>query len=66
MVRLNDGGEQDQSLCEMPILDFQRPVAKCMAMIKPINVIRTIESFYEGGALRYDDDPVLSPSNSHD
>jgi hypothetical protein len=53
VVRLNDGGEQDQSLCELPVLDFQRPVGKCMAMIKPIEVIRAIESCYEGGVLSY-------------
>jgi hypothetical protein len=43
VVALGDGSEQDSSLCEMPVLDFQRPVGKCMAMIEPLDVIRAIE-----------------------
>lgn len=53
VVRLNDGSEQDNSLCEDPVLDFNRPVGKCMAMIQPQEVIRAIEACYEGGALAY-------------
>jgi len=47
VVRLNDGSEQDLSLCDLPILDMVRPVGHCMAMIKPVDIIRTIESYYE-------------------
>lgn len=52
-VALNDRSEQDQSLCDSPVLGMARPVGKCMAIIKPIEVIRAIESCYEGGALTY-------------
>lgn len=53
VVRLNDGSEQDQSLCELPVLGLTRPVGKCMAIIKPADVIRAIEACYDGGALTY-------------
>ena len=52
-VRLNDGWEQDDSLCESPVLDMLRPVGRCMAVIRPEDVIRAIETFYDGGALEY-------------
>jgi ADP-heptose:LPS heptosyltransferase len=53
VIALKDGKEQDQSLCELPVLGMQRPVGKCMAVIRPIEVIRAIEMHYEGGALSY-------------
>lgn len=53
VVRLNDGSEQDNSLCESPVLSFRRPVGKCMSLIRPADVIRAIEGCYEGGALTY-------------
>ena len=53
VVALNDAGEQDGSLCDQPILGMQRPVGKCMAIIRPQEVIRAIEQCYEGGALAY-------------
>ena len=52
VVRLGDGSEQDGSLCEWPVLDMQKPVGKCMAIIKPVEVIRAIEACYEGGGVR--------------
>ena len=55
VVRLNDGSEQDNSLCDSPVVDMQRPVGKCMAIIKPQEVIRGIEAFYDGGVLEYAD-----------
>jgi len=51
VVRLNDGGEQDSSLCEQPVTTFARPVGRCMAIIKPVEAIRAIEACYEGGAM---------------
>lgn len=61
VVRLNDGCEQDNSLCDSPVLDMQRPVGKCMAIIKPQDVIRGIETLYEGGALVYADAELVPP-----
>jgi ADP-heptose:LPS heptosyltransferase len=43
VVPLGDGDEKDSSLCEAPVLTFNRPVGKCMAMIEPEDVIRAIE-----------------------
>jgi len=45
VVRLNDDSEQNQNLCELPILGMSRPVGKCMAMIQPGDVIRAIENY---------------------
>ncbi|HZL37870.1 MAG TPA: hypothetical protein VFC78_21310 [Tepidisphaeraceae bacterium] len=53
VVRLNDGCEQDASLCEQSVLQFSRPVGRCMAIIKPVEMIRAIEACYEGGAMAY-------------
>jgi len=47
VVRLHDGSEQDMSLCDLPVLDMARPVGQCMAMIRPVDIIRVIESYYE-------------------
>lgn len=62
---LNDGDEKDKSLCLHPIdlnkkitlpnskneLDLQIP--RCMDMISHEDVIRAIESYYEGGVVKY-------------
>ena len=55
VVPLNDGSEQDNILCESPILGMARPVGKCMALIRPADVVRAIEGYFEGGALTYFD-----------
>ncbi|GMV98626.1 MAG: hypothetical protein AMXMBFR83_29750 [Phycisphaerae bacterium] len=52
-VALNDGSDKHGSLCEFPVLGMERPVGKCMALIKPAEVIRAIETCYDGGALAY-------------
>lgn len=51
VVPLRDGSEQDASLRESPVLGMERAVGKCMALIKPADVIRAVEACYEGGAL---------------
>ena len=51
VVRLNDGEEHDDSLCDWPVVDMQRPVGKCMAVIKPPEVVVAIEVCYWGEAL---------------
>jgi ADP-heptose:LPS heptosyltransferase len=52
-VALHDGSDQDARLCEQPVLDLARPVGRCMSLIRPTDVIRAIESHYDGGALSY-------------
>jgi ADP-heptose:LPS heptosyltransferase len=52
---VGDGDDKDRSnLCERPVQ--VRPdlrIARCMEMISPADVIRAVESYYEGGALSY-------------
>ena len=64
--KLNDGDDKDNSLCSYPEeIDYEvrlppkrEPrklmMPKCMNMIKAQDVIRAIESYYEGGSLSYD------------
>jgi ADP-heptose:LPS heptosyltransferase len=61
VVALNDGAEQDRSLCEAPVLTMSRPVGKCMAIIRPEEVIRAIEACYDGGAMSYGGNPQARP-----
>ena len=61
---LGDGDEKDLSLCQYPVdlnkkikykheeLDIKIP--KCLDMITHKDVIRAIETYYEGGSLEYD------------
>ena len=52
--QVGDGDQKDYDLCVDPVKvrdDLQ--IAKCMHMITPQDVIRAIERYYEGGALRY-------------
>jgi ADP-heptose:LPS heptosyltransferase len=70
VVRLNDGSEQDNSLCELPVLGLERAVGKCMTLIKPSDVIRAIEVCYEGETLTYlgssaNNDSLLIQSRKH-
>ena len=45
IVPLGDGDDKDASdkLCDLPMLGMKQPVAKCMAMIRPGEVVATIE-----------------------
>lgn len=43
VVKLNDNSPNDESLCDLPVLGLSRPVAKCMAMIPPSEVVAIIE-----------------------
>lgn len=45
VIPLGDSDEKDKSVCQHPILGMQRPIAKCMAMIKPIEVISILNRF---------------------
>ena len=46
---LGDGDEADESLCIDPVGDLPR----CMDMIRAEDVIRRIELYFQGGAIRY-------------
>ena len=53
---VGDGDEKDsKNLCEYPIKvrNHDLLIPKCMYMIKPIDVIRSIEMYYKGKVLEY-------------
>lgn len=51
---VGDNDSKDQDLCDLPIqVDQNLQIPKCMNMITPQDVIRRIEMYYEGGALKY-------------
>lgn len=51
---MNDGDPKDRDLCLLPVLTSSNiKIPKCMDMIKPVDVIRAIEMYYEGGVLHY-------------
>jgi hypothetical protein len=53
-VPLNDGDRKDKELCINTVPLFGRRVQKCMAIgVTAKDVIRAIEKYYEGGALKY-------------
>jgi ADP-heptose:LPS heptosyltransferase len=43
VMPLGDGDPKDKSLCEMPVIGLRRPVAKCMAMITPAEVVSVLD-----------------------
>ena len=59
--KVGDGDNKDinKDLCLHPVetdIDFKSgklKIAKCLDMIKPEDVIRSIEMYYEGGVLEY-------------
>jgi len=65
-TKINDNDPKNESLCLFPItigkthtkyptknLQGELSLAKCMYMIKPSDVIRAIESYYEGDLYKY-------------
>lgn len=42
IVKRGDGDEKDDSLCRRPVLGLTRPVGKCMASIKPEEVLQVL------------------------
>jgi hypothetical protein len=52
VILLHDQHPNDKLLCEFPVLEMQRPVGKCMALIKPTWPISAIEAWYEGHSLK--------------
>ena len=55
--KIGDNDEKDfKNLCLYPTKTLTNIVVpKCMDMIKPVDVIRAIETYYEGGVLKYND-----------
>jgi ADP-heptose:LPS heptosyltransferase len=53
--KVGDGDEKDEKdLCVYPVqIKEDLRIAKCMNMIRPEDVIRAIELYYEGGLLKY-------------
>lgn len=54
--KVGDGDKKDtdEELCLFPVkIENGIFIPKCMHMIKPTNVIRSIEMYYEGGVLEY-------------
>jgi len=51
-MKCNDKVEMDSLLCKLPIYNMKQPVAKCMEMIKPDAVIRTIEMWIDDDWVR--------------
>lgn len=52
VVPLGDGDDKDalDKLCDRPVLGMKRPVARCMAMIRPEEVVAAVERcVYNGG-----------------
>jgi ADP-heptose:LPS heptosyltransferase len=43
VVPLADGSQQDGSLCDQPFLGLERPVARCMAAIRPREVVAVLD-----------------------
>lgn len=50
-VPLGDG--KDRSVCDRPVFGLSQPEPRCLALIRPEEVVRAVESFYEGGVLTY-------------
>jgi ADP-heptose:LPS heptosyltransferase len=53
--KVGDGDLKDtERLCENPVqVEPNLAIAKCMMLIKPADVCRAIEKYYEGGTLEY-------------
>jgi ADP-heptose:LPS heptosyltransferase len=45
VVPLGDGDAKDRQLCEHPVIGLTTPVAKCMAMIQPEDVVSIIQRY---------------------
>lgn len=46
VIPLNDGDEKDKSLCENPLIGYIKPVAKCMAIIRPEEIVTILSRIY--------------------
>ena len=56
VIPLNDGDKKDKRCCQLPMVGNDgEAIAKCMAIIKPRQVIDAIEQLYEGGIFKYNE-----------
>lgn len=53
VVPQGDGDDKDKSLCEFPTYGYEEPIPRCMAMIRPQDVVDAIDKYYVGGRVRY-------------
>lgn len=60
LVPIGDGHDMPEKLCERPVLDMAMPVAKCMELIRPSEVIQIIERHLEGMASQTEGERILS------
>jgi ADP-heptose:LPS heptosyltransferase len=55
--RVGDGDSKDGDVCLFPVqLSEKLRIPRCLDMIRPDDVIRRIEMYYEGGALQHNDE----------
>ncbi len=45
VIPLDDKSDKNNSLCVKPVLGFTRPIGKCMAMIKPDEIVSILEKY---------------------
>jgi len=58
---LGDGDPKDTDLCERPVpVSPTLNIPRCLDMIRAEDVIRRIETYYEGGALSYNDEATTA------
>jgi ADP-heptose:LPS heptosyltransferase len=61
--RVGDGDPKDNDLCLSPVaVNGDLHIPRCLAMIRPDDVIRRIELYYQGKALQYHS-PARAPAN---
>ena len=59
-VALKDGGSQDQSLCQLPVMrEGSPPTPKCQEMIDPYAIVRAVDEFRNQNSLL---DKRISPA----
>lgn len=52
VVPLNDGEGHDQSLCQEPVFGGLKPVARCMALIRPSELIAVLKRYWSARAVQ--------------
>jgi FkbM family methyltransferase len=59
---VGDGDDKDRhNVCEQPVqVTPELRLPKCMTLITPADVIRSIELYYRGGALKYASEPAAA------
>ena len=64
---VGDGDPKDADLCLLPVeVSPDLRIAKCMHLITPADVIRSIEIYYSGGALQYNAAPAIIRHNPNE